>query len=112
VVLAPGQEYATPELCAAYSGAGLDGISAAFHGWLRSRPQHPRDPRPATLNVWEAVYFDHDLDRLVRLGRPRRRGGVERFVLDDGWFRHRGTTPPGSATGTWTRRSGRTGSAR
>ncbi|HEY7103771.1 MAG TPA: alpha-galactosidase, partial [Mycobacteriales bacterium] len=89
VVLAPGQEYATPELCAAYSGAGLDGISAAFHGWLRSRPQHPRSPRPATLNVWEAVYFDHDLDRLARLADLAAAAGVERFVLDDGWFRHR-----------------------
>ncbi len=89
VVLGPGQEYATPELCAAYSGAGLDGISAAFHGWLRSRPRHPRNPRPATLNVWEAVYFDHDLDRLVRLADLAADAGVERFVLDDGWFRHR-----------------------
>jgi alpha-galactosidase len=89
VVLAPGQEYATPELCAAYSGAGLDGISAAFHGWLRSRPRHPRSPRPATLNVWEAVYFDHDLGRLTELADLAAAVGVERFVLDDGWFRHR-----------------------
>jgi alpha-galactosidase len=89
VVVAPGQEYATPELCAAYSAAGLDGISAAFHGWLRSRPRHPRSPRPATLNVWEAVYFDHDLARLVELADLAAAAGVERFVLDDGWFRHR-----------------------
>ena len=89
VVLAPGEQYATPELCAAYSGAGLDGISAAFHGWLRSRPAHPRGPRPATLNVWEAVYFDHELGRLVELADLAAAAGVERFVLDDGWFRHR-----------------------
>ena len=32
---APGGEYAGPWLCAAYSDRGLDGISAAFHGWPR-----------------------------------------------------------------------------
>jgi alpha-galactosidase len=41
------------------------------------------------LNTWEAVYFDHDLDRLLALARTAARIGVERFVLDDGWFRHR-----------------------
>jgi alpha-galactosidase len=39
-----------------------------------------------TLNVWEAVYFDHDLERLTRLADLAARVGVERFVLDDGWF--------------------------
>ena len=86
VVLPPGGSYPTPWLCAAYSGAGLDGISAAFHGWLRSRPGHPARPRPATLNVWEAVYFDHDLDRLRGLADVAAEVGVERYVLDDGWF--------------------------
>jgi len=42
-----------------------------------------------TLNVWEAVYFDHDLDRLRRLADAAAAAGVERFVLDDGWFRGR-----------------------
>ena len=39
-----------------------------------------------TLNVWEAVYFDHDQERLERLAELGARIGVERFVLDDGWF--------------------------
>jgi alpha-galactosidase len=39
-----------------------------------------------TLNVWEAVYFDHDLDTLLRLAERASQLGVERFVLDDGWF--------------------------
>jgi alpha-galactosidase len=89
VILEPGQTYATPWLCAAYSGSGLDGISAAFHGWLRSRPGHPVPSRPVTLNVWEAVYFEHDLDTLRRLADLAAAAGVERFVLDDGWFRGR-----------------------
>jgi len=91
VMLQPGEEYATPWLFAAYSGRGMDGISAAFHGWLRSRPSHPRPdrPRPVVLNTWEAVYFDHDLERLRGLADAAAAIGVERFVLDDGWFRHR-----------------------
>ena len=89
VILAPGEEYASPWLYAAYSGRGIDGLSAAFHTWLRSRPGHPSTPRPVVLNTWEAVYFDHDLDRLRTLADVAARLGVERFVLDDGWFRHR-----------------------
>ena len=41
------------------------------------------------LNTWEAVYFDHRLDRLKALADTAAELGVERFVLDDGWFRHR-----------------------
>ena len=39
-----------------------------------------------TINVWEAVYFDHDLDKLIALAEAAAELGVERFVLDDGWF--------------------------
>jgi alpha-galactosidase len=86
VALGPGEEYATPPLLAAYSGDGLDGLSAAFHRLVRDRPSHPRTPRPVVLNTWEAVYFDHRLDRLATLAEVAARLGVERFVLDDGWF--------------------------
>ena len=89
IVLGPGEEYATPLLYAAHSADGLDGLSDALHTHLRSRPSHPRTPRPVTLNVWEAVYFDHDLDRLRTLADAAAEVGVERFVLDDGWFRGR-----------------------
>jgi alpha-galactosidase len=91
VDLAPGEEYATPWLYAAYSSRGLDGIAAAFHGFLRARPNHPGPdrPRPVVLNTWEAVYFDQDPDRLKALAEDAAAIGVERFVLDDGWFRHR-----------------------
>jgi alpha-galactosidase len=91
VVLAAGESYSTPWIFAAYSDHGLDGISEAFHGYLRARPQHPRPDRPrkVILNTWEAVYFDHDLATLRRLADAAATIGVERFVLDDGWFRHR-----------------------
>ncbi|MFF0173386.1 alpha-galactosidase [Micromonospora profundi] len=87
--LAPGESYTTPLLYAVWSDAGLDGLSDVLHTHLRERPGHPRSPRPVTLNVWEAVYFDHDLDRLRALADRAAQIGVERFVLDDGWFRGR-----------------------
>jgi alpha-galactosidase len=89
VVLAPGEQYATPWLYAAWSDRGLDGLSARLHRFIRSRPSHPRRPRPVVLNTWEAVYFDHRLDRLTALADTAAELGVERFVLDDGWFRGR-----------------------
>ena len=89
VRLAPGEEYRAPVAFFAWSDAGLDGVSARFHTWLRARPQHPRSARPLVLNTWEAVYFDHDPDRLAALARRAAQVGVERFVLDDGWFHDR-----------------------
>ena len=38
------------------------------------------------LNTWEAVYFDHDEATLKKLADRAAEVGVERFVLDDGWF--------------------------
>ncbi|MDJ0355178.1 alpha-galactosidase [Paenarthrobacter sp. PH39-S1] len=89
VLLTPGQSYATPPLFAAYSDRGLDGISEAFYAWFRARGHHPSSPRPVVVNTWEAVYFNHDLDVLTELAASAAELGAERFVLDDGWFRHR-----------------------
>lgn len=90
VRLAQGEEYVGPWVYAAY-GHGLDDMAARLHDWLRARPGHPthRKPRPVVLNTWEAVYFDHDLERLKALADAAATVGAERYVLDDGWFRHR-----------------------
>ena len=97
--LEPGASYTTPALFAAYSDRGLDGITEAFYSWFRSRPHHvlpaastglpAGKPRPVVLNTWEAVYFNHNLDTLIELAESAAELGVERFVLDDGWFRGR-----------------------
>jgi alpha-galactosidase len=86
VRLAQGESYTTPWVVFTWSDHGLDGASARVHRWLRARPHHPRALRPLVLNTWEAVYFDHDLDRLRQLADVAAAVGVERFVLDDGWF--------------------------
>jgi alpha-galactosidase len=84
--LAPGESYATPWAFFVWSDQGLDGLSERLHAWIRARPTHPSSPRPVVLNTWEAVYFNHDLDRLKALADRAAEIGVERFVLDDGWF--------------------------
>nr|WP_255672702.1 alpha-galactosidase [Glycomyces amatae] len=98
--LAPGGAYRTPTAYFAWAATGLDGVSERFHTWMRSRPQHPRTARPLVLNTWEAVYFDHDGDRLEALARKAAAVGVERFVLDDGWFPGRRDDTKG--LGDWT----------
>jgi alpha-galactosidase len=89
VVLGPSESYAAPEAYFVHAADGLDGLSRRLHRQLRARPGHPASPRPVVLNTWEAVYFDHDLARLTALADVAARIGVERFVLDDGWFSHR-----------------------
>lgn len=89
IQLAGGEHYTTPEVCFSYSDEGLDGMAARFHTWLRGTPgcvDPAVKPRPFTLNTWEAVYFNHDEATLKKLADRAAEAGVERFVLDDGWF--------------------------
>ncbi|MEY5004703.1 MAG: hypothetical protein RLZZ594_733 [Actinomycetota bacterium] len=88
MVLASNESYQAPTVVAVYANDGIDGASHRLHSMLRARPTHPTNirPRPVTLNVWEAVYFDHDYDKLAALADAAAEIGVERFVLDDGWF--------------------------
>jgi alpha-galactosidase len=100
VRLPPGETYEAPTVLFTWSGEGLDGVSARIHRRLRARAGHPSSPRPVVLNTWEAVYFHHDLDRLTRLADVAASVGVERFVLDDGWFTGRRDDRRG--LGDWT----------
>ncbi|QYH35235.1 alpha-galactosidase [Salinibacterium sp. M195] len=100
VRLATGESHETPWAYAAWSEAGLDGVSYRFHEWFRGLPAHPSTPRPLTLNTWEAVYFDHNFEQLAALADAAADVGVERFVLDDGWMANR--TDDKRALGDWT----------
>ena len=103
VRLAPGESFASPEIVAAYSGAGVSGLSRKFHDHVRAkllRPAMRAKPRPVHYNTWEAVYFDHDVAKLKELATRAAEIGVERFVLDDGWFGGRRNDQAG--LGDWT----------
>ncbi|MGA7148196.1 MAG: alpha-galactosidase [Microbacterium sp.] len=97
--LAPGESYTAPRAAFVHSAAGLDGFAARVHTWMRARPQHPSTPRPLVLNTWEAVYFDHDPARLAALADRAAEVGIERFVLDDGWFQ--GRRDDSTSLGDW-----------
>ncbi len=87
--LAPGQSFAAPEIVGAYSAHGFSALSQKFHAHAREkllRPAMRAKPRPVHYNTWEAVYFDHGTDRLKEIASRAAALGVERFVLDDGWF--------------------------
>jgi alpha-galactosidase len=99
IILNDGERYEAPTVLFVWSDCGLDGLADRLHRRLRARPRHPSSPRPLTLNSWEAVYFDHDLDRLTDLVDRAARVGVERFVLDDGWFNGRRNASAG--LGDW-----------
>ncbi|MGW4411823.1 alpha-galactosidase [Nonomuraea sp. NPDC004702] len=87
ITLAQDGAYTIPWVYFTWSGSGLDEAAGRLHDHLRAA--RPLPVRPVTLNNWEATYFDHGLDRLRELADKAAAAGVERFVLDDGWFRHR-----------------------
>ncbi|NUR87943.1 MAG: alpha-galactosidase, partial [Nonomuraea sp.] len=87
ITLGEGDAYTTPWVYFTWSNTGLDEASTRLHDHLRAA--RPLPVRPVTLNNWEATYFDHGLDRLRELADRAAAAGIERFVLDDGWFRHR-----------------------
>jgi alpha-galactosidase len=102
VVLAPGESHAAPEAIVAISQHGRNGAMAQQHQAVRERigwPSGAMRPRSVHLNSWEACYFDHDIQRIGELAEAAAAIGVERFVLDDGWFRARNSDAAG--LGDW-----------
>ncbi len=90
--LDPGASFEAPEALASFSATGRNGLMQNFHAAMRATLQWPNGkatPRPVHLNTWEAVYFDHRLDDLMDFADQAARIGVERFILDDGWFHGR-----------------------
>lgn len=87
--LHPGARLQAPPAILAISSAGRNGAMAQQHTAVRAMVDWPGGtmrPRPVHLNSWEACYFAHDAERILRLARAAAAVGAERFVLDDGWF--------------------------
>ena len=91
VRVAPGGAFEAPDAVLCLGDGGRAALRHALHRHVRAAvlPRTPAGPRRVHLNTWEAVGFRQDLATLQRLAHDAAALGIERFVLDDGWFRGR-----------------------
>ncbi|OCG20565.1 alpha-galactosidase [Gilliamella sp. App4-10] len=91
ISLAKNESLSTPWLYATYSDEGLNKMSHHFHEFLRSHiiKFTKNKPRPVHLNTWEGIFFDHNPDYIMKMATKAAQIGVERFIIDDGWFGNR-----------------------
>ncbi len=100
--LKPGETLETPIFYGGYSAHGLGGASRLLHRFENAHilPQAPDPkPRPVIYNSWEATEFNVDEPGQVALAEKAASIGVDRFVMDDGWFGQRKTDHAG--LGDW-----------
>lgn len=90
------QTYASPKI---YFGFDPADLRALLRHDILDWPSAGMRPRPVTLNTWEGTYFDHKLNALKAQATAAAALGIERFVLDDGWFGRRDDDT--SSLGDW-----------
>lgn len=101
--LKPGETLDTPVFYAGYSDGGMGGASRAFHDFQMRKiiPDGVKAKlRPVLYNSWEATAFDVTEAGQAALAEKAAKIGVERFVVDDGWFGARNSDRAG--LGDWT----------
>jgi alpha-galactosidase len=100
--LKPGEKLETPVFYGGYSAHGLGGASRLLHRFEVAHvlPHFPDPkPRPVIYNSWEATEFAVTEAGQVALAEKAASIGVDRFVMDDGWFGQRKTDHAG--LGDW-----------
>jgi alpha-galactosidase len=91
-VLKSGERFQTPYFYGGYSEEGIGGASRLMHSLEVDSilPHHPTPKlRPVLYNSWEATAFDVDEAGQLALADKAANLGIERFVMDDGWFGER-----------------------
>jgi alpha-galactosidase len=100
--LAPGQSLKTPIFYVGYTNKGHGEASRILHRFQRQEilPGAPNPkPRPIIYNSWEATGFNVNEAGQLALAEKAASLGVERMVIDDGWFGQRATDHAG--LGDW-----------
>jgi alpha-galactosidase len=101
--LNPGESLDTPIFYGGYSDLGLGGASRLLHRFEIARilPHAPDPrPRPVIYNSWEATEFNVNEAGQEAIAEKASSLGVDRFVMDDGWFGERKNDHAG--LGDWT----------
>jgi len=107
-VLHSGQSLETPVFYGGYSAHGLGGASRLLHHFeieqllprrVGTGPHAAPKPRPVIYNSWEATEMNVSEAGQIALAEKAKALGVDRFVMDDGWFGQRKTDHAG--LGDW-----------
>lgn len=101
-LLQEGKTFETPVFYGGFSEEGMGGASRLLHRYETDflLPHHPQEKiRPVLYNSWEATEFSVDEAGQELLAEKAARLGVERFVMDDGWFGARNSDRAG--LGDW-----------
>jgi len=107
-VLHPNESLETPIFYGGYSAHGLGGASRLFHHFQLAHILPHRigegsnaapKPRPVIYNSWEATEMNVSEAGQIALAEKAATLGVDRFVMDDGWFGQRKTDHAG--LGDW-----------
>ena len=95
-VLHPGEKLQTPVFYGGYSAHGMGGASRLLHHFeidhilpRRAGANVPPKPRPVIYNSWEATEMNVTEAGQEALAVKAAALGVDRFVMDDGWFGQR-----------------------
>jgi alpha-galactosidase len=90
--LKPGEQLETPPFYAGFTDQGMGEASRILHRFERRYilPGGDKAPlRPVLYNSWEATEFNVSEEGQIALAEKASKLGVERFVIDDGWFGQR-----------------------
>jgi alpha-galactosidase len=87
--LKPGEKLETPAYYGGFSNEGFGGASRCLHRLELNEilPDHESPHvRPVLYNSWEATEFAVNETGQKALAEKAAKVGVDRFVMDDGWF--------------------------
>jgi len=102
IVLSRHHPFVAPSAVIAVSSSGRAALRQTLHRHVLDErlPQaFSRAPRKVHLNTWEACGFALSLPKLKSLAEQAAELGIERFILDDGWFS--GRRNDRSSLGDW-----------
>jgi len=102
--LKPGEKLESPVFYAGYTHHGMGGASRLLSRFtlahvLPKTGDGPPRPRPVIYNSWEATEMNVTEAGQEALAEKAKALGIDRFVMDDGWFGQRKTDHAG--LGDW-----------